>query len=143
MDIPVSAFGATVEEGRMYFFKSDCPIGVKDHIHICIKRGDKIFLFVAGSSKVEKAIKRAQILGYDINTYPIFKATDLNKLDKPMTYVDCNRPIEISHEVFCDLLKENKIYELNGEFDSESLDIIIKGVNLSNLVETRIKDLLS
>lgn len=94
MDLPASLYGATVDEGKMYFFKSDCPIGVKDHIHVCIKRGDTIFLFVTGSSQIEKAIKRAELLKYDLNTYPIFTASVTNQLKKPQTYIDCNRPIE-------------------------------------------------
>lgn len=142
MELPSSLYGATVAEGKMYFFKSDCPIGVKDHIHICIKRGDKIFLFATGSSQVEKAIRRATILGYDLNTYPIFPANDTNQLKKPQTYIDCNRPIETSQEEFCELLRKDKIYELPGVFNASSLSIILAGVKCSPLVEERIKQLL-
>lgn len=142
MEIPVSAYGATVTEGKMYFFKSDCTVGVKDHIHICIKRGDTVFLFATGSSQVEKAIKRAEVLNYDINTYPVFHSNDTNKLTKDQTYIDCNRPIEISYADFSDLLKDDKIYELPGHFDSNSLTIIINGVKRSTVVEQRIKDML-
>ena len=142
MDIPVSAFGATVREGKMYFFKSDCPVGVKDHIHICIKRGDTIFLFATGSSQVEKAIRRAQALKYDLNTYPIFPSNSTNQLDKPQTYIDCNRPVEMTQEEFSNLVKNKLIYEMSGSFDAKSLEIIINGVKLSTLVEQRIKDML-
>lgn len=95
MEIPVSAYGATVSEGKMYFFKMDCPIGVGDHIHVCIHRGEKVFLFATGSSKVEKAQRRAKIMGYDICTYPVFAKDAINMLDKE-TYIDCNKPIEVS-----------------------------------------------
>ena len=88
MEIPASAYGATVTEGKMYFFKSDCPVGVSDHIHVCIKRGDTVFLFATGSSQVEKAIRRAEVLNYDINTYPVFHSNDINKLTKDQTYID-------------------------------------------------------
>lgn len=142
MDIPSSLFGATVSEGKMYFFKSDCPIGVKDHIHVCIKRGENIFLFATGSSQVEKAVRRARLLDYDINTYPVFPATAINKLKKPQTYIDCNRPIETSHEEFAELLKNGKVYEMPGVFDTASLYLIIHGVKCSTLVEERIKNLL-
>lgn len=141
MDIPSSAYGQTVCEGKMYFFTSDCPIGIKDHIHICIKRGDSVFLFAAGSSQVEKAKIRAAILGYDLNTYPIFTANDTNKLNKPQTYIDCNRPVETTHTEFSSLLKDGKVYELSGTFDEQSLKLIIKGVKCSTIVENRIKEL--
>lgn len=142
MEIPSSLYGKTVAEGKMYFFKSDCPIGVKDHIHVCIKRGEKIFLFATGSSQVEKAIKRASILGYDLNTYPVFTANNINQLKKPQTYIDCNRPIETSHEEFSKLLKNDQVYELPGIFDLKSLSLILAGVRCSPLVEERIKQLL-
>ncbi len=142
MEIPSSLYGKTVTEGKMYFFKSDCPIGVKDHIHVCIKRGDKVFLFATGSSQVEKAIRRASILGYDLNTYPVFTANEINQLKKPQTYIDCNRPIETTHEEFSELLRKDKVYELSGIFDSKSLSLILEGVKCSPLVEERIKHLL-
>lgn len=142
MELPESAYGATVEEGKMYFFKSDCPIGVKDHIHVCIKRGDTIFLFATGSSQIEKAIKRAELLKYDLNTYPVFTANVTNQLRKPQTYIDCNRPIEVSHKLFSELLKSGKVYELPGVFDASSLALILNGVKCSTLVEERIKNLL-
>ena len=142
MDLPTSLYGATVAEGKMYFFKSDCPIGVKDHIHVCIKRGDRIFLFATGSSQIEKAIRRAELLNYDLNTYPVFPATVTNQLKKPQTYIDCNRPIEVTHEQFIELLRTGKVYELSGVFDATSLSLIIKGVRCSTLVEERIKNLL-
>lgn len=142
MDLPASLYGATVAEGKMYFFKSDCPIGVKDHIHVCIKRGDTIFLFASGSSQIEKAIRRAELLNYDLNTYPVFPATAINQLKKPQTYIDCNRPIEVSHEQFIELLKTGKVYELSGVFDTISLSLIINGVKCSSLVEERIKNIL-
>lgn len=142
MDLPSSLYASTVAEGKMYFFKSDCPIGIKDHIHICIKRGDTIFLFATGSSQIEKAIRRAKVLGYDLNTYPVFPATSTNRLKKPQTYIDCNHPIESTHEEFANLIKSGKIYELTGIFDEDSLQLIRNGVKLSSIVEERIKQMI-
>lgn len=142
MDLPSALFGATVSEGKMYFFKTDCPIGIKDHIHVCIKRKERIFLFAACSSQVEKAIRRAQILGYDLNTYPVFTANDINQLKKGQTYIDCNNPIETTVEGFSELLKSGKVYELNGSFDAASLSLITRGIKISTQVEERIKKLL-
>ncbi|MDE6193660.1 MAG: hypothetical protein K2M83_06725 [Muribaculaceae bacterium] len=142
MDLPSSLYASTVAEGKMYFFKSDCPIGIKDHIHICIKRGNTIFLFATGSSQIEKAIRRAKVLGYDLNTYPVFPATSTNRLKKPQTYIDCNHPIESTHEEFANLIKSGKIYELTGIFDEDSLQLIRNGVKLSSIVEERIKQMI-
>ena len=141
MDLPFSLYASTVDEGKMYFFKSDCPIGIKDHIHICIKRGDRIFLFATGSSQIEKAVRRAQVLGYDLNTYPVFPATPTNQFKKPQTYVDCNLPIETTHEEFVRLIRSGKIYELSGIFDEASLQLIRNGIKLSSIVEERIKQM--
>ena len=142
MDLPSSLYASTVAEGKMNFFKSDCPIGIKDHIHICIKRGNTIFLFATGSSQIEKAIRRAKVLGYDLNTYPVFPATSTNRLKKPQTYIDCNHPIESTHEEFANLIKSGKIYELTGIFDEDSLQLIRNGVKLSSIVEERIKQMI-
>lgn len=142
MEIPVSAYASTVTEGKMYFFKSDCPVGVSDHIHVCIKRGDTIFLFATGSSQVEKAIQRARVLNFDLNTYPVFTSNGTNMLNKDQTFIDCNNPIELTHTEFSKLLKNNKVYEMSGHFDANSLAIIIKGVKCSTVVEQRIKDML-
>ena len=142
MDLPSSLYASTVAEGKMYFFKSDCPIGIKDHIHICIKRGNTIFLFATGSSQIEKAIRRAKVVGYDLNTYPVFPATSTNRLKKPQTYIDCNHPIESTHEEFANLIKSGKIYELTGIFDEDSLQLIRNGVKLSSIVEERIKQMI-
>ena len=82
------------------------------------------------------------MLNYDINTYSVFHSNDINKLTKDQTYIDCNSPIEISHDEFSNLLKDDKIYELTGYFDANSLAIIINGVKRSSVVEQRIKNLL-
>ena len=41
MDLPASLLGAVVEEGDIYFFTSDCPVGIADHMHICISMQTK------------------------------------------------------------------------------------------------------
>ena len=45
MELPEALMGADVGEGEKYFFTVDCPIGIQEHIHICIKRNNKILLF--------------------------------------------------------------------------------------------------
>lgn len=72
----------------------------------------------------------------------LYGATVTNQLKKPQTYIDCNQPIEVTHEQFIELLKTGRVYELSGVFDAASLSLIIKGVRCSTLVEERIKNLL-
>lgn len=140
MEIPALAYGATVTEGKEYFFKVGCPIGVEDHIHICIHKEDKIFLFATGSSQLGTAEKRARIFHYDAKTYPVFTRNAINKFDKD-TYVDCNKPIETTPQEFSELIKQGLIYEMKGSLDAESLNRIAEGVRLSITVEDRIKDM--
>lgn len=73
---------------------------------------------------------------------PIFEKNDVNKLNKDLTYIDCNSPIEVSQDDFSDLINDGKVYEMQGVFDSESLAIILEGVMSSTVVEKRIKDML-
>lgn len=40
MDLPGSILGMSVGEGELYFFTVDCPIGVREHIHVCITRNN-------------------------------------------------------------------------------------------------------
>lgn len=141
MDLPDSLIGAVVGEGDEYFFTVDCPIGVQDHIHICIKRDNRILLFSTCSSKTDTAFKLAKMKGMDLNTFPIFTRNDVNKLQKEMTYVNCNAVIEVSESEFGKLIKDGKVHRLSGHIDELGLSLIAKGVKLSPEVERRIKDL--
>ena len=42
MELPGDLLGSIVGEGEKYFFTVDCPIGIQEHIHICIKKKNKI-----------------------------------------------------------------------------------------------------
>lgn len=141
MDLPGDLLGAVVGEGEKYFFTVDCPIGVPEHIHICIKRRNKILLFSTCSSQIDTAFRIAQIRGLDLNTFPVFTKNDVNKFQKDMTYVNCNNVIEVGEVAFGQLIKEGKIHRLDGVLDDLSMDLIAKGVKLSPDVERRIKDL--
>lgn len=141
MDLPGDLLGAVVGEGEKYFFTVDCPIGVPEHIHICIKRRNKILLFSTCSSQIDTAFRIAQIRGLDLNTFPVFTKNDVNKFQKDMTYVNCNNVIEVGEVTFGQLIKEGKIHRLDGVLDKLSMDLIAKGVKLSPDVERRIKDL--
>lgn len=141
MDLPSSLMGAVVGEGEKYFFTVDCPIGVQEHIHICIKRNNKILLFSTCSSQTDTAFRIAKLKGLDLNTFPILTRNEVNQFQRNMTYVNCNSVIEISESEFGKLIKEGKVHRLSGHIDELGMSLIAKGVKLSPEVERRIKDL--
>lgn len=141
MDIPVKLMGSVVGEGEKYFFTVDCPIGIQEHIHICIKKKNKILLFSTCSSQTDTAFRLAKFKGLDLNTFPVFPRNDINKFTKEQTYVNCNYVIEISESEFGRLMKDGKVHRLDGHIDKFGLQLIANGVKLSPEVEGRIKDL--
>ncbi len=141
MEIPSCLMGAVVGEGEKYFFTTDCPIGIQEHIHICIKRHGKILLFSTCSSQTDTAFRLARLKGFDMNTFPVFPKNDVNKFTKEQTYVNCNNVIEISESEFGKLIKDGKVHRLNGIIDALGLQLIANGVKLSTEVERWIKEL--
>ena len=128
-------------EGEKYFFTVDCPIGIQEHIHICIKRHNRILLFSTCSSKTDTAFRLAQLRCLDVNTFPMFTKNDVNKFQREITYVNCNNVIEISEAEFGQLIKDGKVHRLEGTLDDLSMQLIANGVKLSKDVARRIKDL--
>lgn len=141
MELSESLMGAAVGEGEKYFFTVDCPIGVQEHIHICIKRNNKILLFSTCSSQTDTAFRLAKLKGLDMNTFPVFTRNDVNKFQKDMTYVNCNNVIEVSETEFGKLIKEGKVHRLSGHIDELGMSLIANGIKLSPEVERHIKDL--
>ena len=141
MDLPLGLIGATVGEGEKFFFTVDCPIGIREHIHICIKRKDKILLFSTCSSQTDTAFRLAKLKGWDMNTFPVFPKNSVNKFTKEQTYVNCNNVIEIGETDFGKLIQMGKVHRLDGYIDELGLQLIGNGVKLSSEVERRIKDL--
>lgn len=141
MELPGSLVGTVVGEGEKYFFTVDCPIGIQDHVHICIKRHNRILLFSTCSSQTDTAFRLAQLRGLDLNTFPVFTKNDVNKFQRDMTYINCNNVIEVSEAEFGQLIKDGKVHRLDGYLDEQSMWLIANGVKLSKDVPGRIKDL--
>lgn len=141
MDIPAGLVGSAVGEGEKYFFTVDCPIGIQEHIHICIKRHNRILLFSTCSSQTDTAFRLARLRGLDVNTFPMFTKNDVNKFQREITYVNCNNVIEIRDAEFGQLIKDGKVHRLEGTLDELSMQLIANGVKLSKDVARRIKDL--
>lgn len=141
MDIPVELMGMVVGEGEKYFFTVDCPIGIQEHIHICIKRKNRILLFSTCSSQTDTAFRLAKLKGLDLGTFPVFPKNDVNKFTKEHTYINCNNIIEISEYEFGKLIRDGKVHRIDGQIDELGMQLIANGVKLSPEVEERIKDL--
>ena len=139
MELPDSLFGAVVVGGDIYFFTADCPVGVADHMHICIKHANRVILLSTCSSQIDTAMRIAELQGYDMNTFPVFPQTEENQFRKPLTYVNCNRVIELTEKEFGNLIKNGKVHKLNGNIGMRGLDLIAKGIKLSPDIEVRIK----
>ena len=143
MELPISLLSSAADEGDIFFFTSDCPVGIADHLHICIKHADQIVLMSTCSSQIDTAFRMAKLQGYDMNTFPVFTQNKDNQFRKPQTYVNCNKVIELSDDEFGNLLKRGKIHKLDGHIDKNGLDIIAKGIILSPDIERRIKRLFN
>lgn len=141
MELPVSLLGSAAGEGDIFFFTSDCPVGIADHMHICIKHAGKVILLSTCSSQIDTAMRIAKLQGYDMNTFPVFTQTEENKFHKPQTYVNCNKVVELTDEEFGNLVKSGKIHKLNGNIGQLGLELIAKGIKLSPDIEGRIKRL--
>ena len=141
MELPETLLSQSITEGALYFFYANCPIGIKEHIHVCIKRNNKLLFFSTCSSQINTALRLAELNGFDTSTYPVFLADNKNEFKKPQTYIDCNNVIEIDDIDFAKLLKSGKVKLLSGFIDEYGLKIIANGIRKSTLVSEEIKEL--
>ena len=141
MELPETLLAQSITEGGLYFFYANCPIGIKEHIHVCIKRNEKLLFFSTCSSQISTALRLAELNGFDTSTYPVFMADDKNCFQKPQTYIDCNNVVEINEKDFAKLLKTGKVKLLSGFIDEYGLKIIANGIRKSTLISKEIKDL--
>ncbi len=142
MELPLSLLSDSACEGNLYFFTEKCPIGIKGHIHICIKVGDEYLLFNTCTSQTNTVYNQITFFDVDPNTFPCIKSDDLNKFQRDLTYVNCNDVTLMSKEKFSDYLSKGIIYPLDGIITEEQIQSILKGVHLSKYVSAKIKKLL-
>ena len=141
MDLPGGLLQKSVEEGKIYLFRDDCPIGVKGHMHICIKVIDKVYLFSVCTSQMATIRKHAALAGISLDTYPCFPKDDINKFDADFTFVNCNDVVECSADEFVGYLEAKCIVPLDGVIDDLGMAAIAKGIKLSKTVATEIQEL--
>lgn len=142
MELSAETLGRLVVEGQIYFFTSNCPIGIKGHMHVCIKHHDRILIFSTCSSQITKSIQLAQRRGYNVNTYPVIAPDSSNCLSQ-LTYINCNQVWDMSEKEFGELYKEGKITSTGGggQMDSNAMKLIVNGIKLSTEIPDDIKEL--
>lgn len=142
LQLPRQLQEEAVIEGNIYFFEKNSSFGIPSHMHVCIKRADKLLFFSTCSSQINTALELSKRFGWDINTFPVYAANDkTNKFKEPLTYVNCNRCYEISVSDFVDLMNKGQVRLLQGSFTETDLKLISKGVRSSTQIARDIKTL--
>lgn len=140
--IPRELQEEAVIEGNIYFFEKNASFGIPGHMHVCIKRADRLLFFSTCSSQIHTALELSRRFGWDINTFPVYKADDnTNKFKEVLTYVNCNKCFEISVSDFVDLMEKGEVRLLQGNFTEGDLQLIAKGVKASTQIVRDIKKL--
>lgn len=142
MELPKELFDQVSHEGNIYYFTSQCPFGIPEHMHICIRHHDRMLLFSTCTSQID-TIYRFAFRGNDPNTYPCFKKNNINKFDRPLTFVNCNQVIECSVSDFQGYIEAGFVRPLDGVLTDSEMADIARGVQLSPWVSRDIKKLFS
>lgn len=142
--IPRQLLEEAVIEGNVYYFEANSSFGVPGHMHVCVKRADRLLFFSTCSSQIQTARLLSQRFGWDINTFPIFVSNpNTNQFKEPLTYVNCNRCYEITVSAFVDLMEKGEVWLLQGCFTSADLELIGKGVLKSTQIPREVKMLFA
>ena len=140
--VPRQLLEEAVIEGNIYFFEKNASFGVPGHMHVCVKRDDRILFFSTCSSKIQTAKALSQRFGWDINTFPVYAANpSTNRFKEALTYVNCNRCYDISVSAFVDLMAKGEVRRLGGSFTAEDLELITRGVLKSTQIPREIQAL--
>ena len=122
--VPRKLLEEAVIEGNIYFFEKNATFGVPGHMHVCVKRADRLLLFSTCSSQIQTARSLSQRFGWDINTFPVYAANPgTNQFKEAPTYVNCNRCYDISVSDFVDLMECGEVRLSSGNFTAEDLEL--------------------
>lgn len=145
MDLPIMPRQLqedAVIEGNIYYFEANVTFGVPAHMHVCVKRADKLLFFSTCSSQINTARELSKRFGWDINTFPVYAANEeTNRFNEALTYVNCNRCYEIAVSDFVDLMEKGEVRLLQGNFSEADMAMITKGVLTSTQIAREIKAL--
>ena len=140
--VPRQLLEEAVIEGNIYFFEKNASFGVPGHMHVCVKRDDRILFFSTCSSQIQTAKALSLRFGWDINTFPVYAANpSTNRFKEALTYVNCNRCYDISVSAFVDLMAKGEVRRLGGSFTAEDLELITRGVLKSTQIPREIQAL--
>ena len=141
MELPNDLLAQSVEEGKIYFFRDTCPIGVKGHMHVCIKIHEKVYIFSSCTTQMATVRRRTALMGISLETYPCFKKDEVNKFDADLTFINCNEVYECTNDEFSGYLANQSVIPFDGVIDADGMAAIAKGVKLSKTVAKEIQDL--
>lgn len=142
--VPRQLLEDAVIEGNIYYFEKNASFGVPGHIHVCVKRADRLLFFSACSSRLQTARSLSVRYGWDINTFPVFPANpDTNKFNEALTYVNCNECYDITVSSFVDLMEKGEVKLMKGGFTVDDMKLIIQGVKKSTVLPRDVKVLFS
>ncbi len=141
MELPSSLISSTIEENKIYYFTARSPIGIPDHMHICIRKHDKLLLFSTCTSQMDTVYRLALLKKQDMSTFPCFKKDSTNLFERDYTFVNCNNIISCPQEDFIHHLQNKVIIPLDGVMSDEAMQMIADGVKKSKTVVQEIKDL--
>lgn len=141
MELPASLVEEMIAENRIYFFRDDSPVGIPGHMHVCIKKSDRVLFFSTCTSQQDTVLKLHKYRGYDLDSFPCFIQNDVNKFNTRETYVNCNNIVPCDSISFIKYLSNKLIVPFDGKLSDEDMELISKGVLSSHLVPEDIKDL--
>ena len=140
--MPRQLLEEAVIEGNIYFFENNASFGVPGHMHVCVKRADRLLFFSTCSSQIQTARSLSKRFGWDINTFPVYAANpSTNQFKEALTYVNCNRCYDIPVSAFVDLMEKGEVRLLKGSFTADDLELITKGVLKSTQVPREVQAL--
>ena len=140
--MPRQLLEEAVIEGTIYFFENNASFGVPGHMHVCVKRADRLLFFSTCSSQIQTARSLSKRFGWDINTFPVYAANpSTNQFKEALTYVNCNRCYDIPVSAFVDLMEKGEVRLLKGSFTADDLELITKGVLKSTQVPREVQAL--
>lgn len=140
--MPKSLIEQSIIEGNIYFFTNQVQRGVKGHMHVCVKRADKLLFFSVCSSRIDTARNIAASRGWSMDTFPVYPKNEAtNKFEKDFTYVNCNDCIDFTVQEFIEMMEKGEVELLDGFFTNADMQLIAKGVLASTQVPRNVKKL--
>ena len=93
MDIPIALLEELVAEAEIYFFGKETTLGVPEHLHVCVKKNGKLYLFTACTSQIDTIYRYLSHSATDPNTIPCLSPNAGNGF-RTLTFVNCNQVYE-------------------------------------------------